>query len=272
MSSRKAAIIFGLGHIGTSLAARLVKRGWSIEGWDGNPKAVRFCESKRLISSKEVRARIAVVALPESAVGDRAFKKKLAQLEPGALVTDVFSSKGPGVRELERFCHKHGLRYGWSHPLAGREGQGAASFDASIFDKASVLIDSQAKGDVRRELGAFWREAGCKVFEVSTKAHQRQMAAGSHLMHALAFSLVHTLKDQLSVSPSVRGTTRVAKSSPEAWATILSSNKKELRASIARLSKELARVSRLIGQEDNRALARYLREAHEKRMQWENES
>ncbi len=276
---RREIVILGLGHIGASLAAALSVRGWKVWGWDKSAATLRLCRREGWVyhvvrGNLEVQTHnlLCVVALPELAVHDAKFKELLAQLPHGTIVTDVFSSKAVGTRELARMCSNHGLRFAWSHPLAGREGRGAASADASIFSGASVLIDSAAPTAVRSELTRFWRALDCTVEILSTTAHQKRMAMGSHLMHVLAYSLMHVMGETKTPSPSVLGVTRVAKSNPEAWASILSSNSKEVAQAVSALLTGLKKTSALIQGGDLEALTKHLAEAQRLRLKLEGAS
>lgn len=293
-------VVLGLGHIGASLAARLSGRGVRVWGWDKNPESARFCRSrgwlcgvlssplesgranrsggKRVECSVEFEhGAICVVALPESAVRDTRFCELLSTLPRYAIVTDVFSSKGRGTAELKRLCAQYGLRAAWTHPLAGREGSGVASADPTIFEEALVLIERGAPRALRSELERFWQSVGCRVEAVSTAEHQKRMARGSHLMHVLAYSLVHAFRNGAAgaglrsvASPSVLGATRVAKSDPEAWSAILLSNSREVLAAVRGLSAELEKSSRLIKRGNGAALAKHLASAQKARLAMES--
>ena len=276
---RREIVILGLGHVGASLAAALSIRGWKVWGWDKSAAAVRYCRKEGWVyhvvrSGIDIQTHnlLCVVALPEIAVHDVKLKELLVHLPHGTIVTDVFSSKSAGVQELAHICGMHGLRYGWSHPLAGREGRGAASADPAIFNGAHVLIDSNAPTAVRSELTRFWRALDCGVDAISTANHQKQMAMGSHLMHVLAYSLMHVLEEGKKPSPSVLGVTRVAKSNPDAWASILASNSREVQVAVTRLIRGLKKTSTLLKAGDTAALAKYLAEAQRLRIKLEEKS
>jgi prephenate dehydrogenase len=272
---KKSVVILGLGHIGASLAARLSAKGWRVLGWDKSAAAVKLCRRKGWIAGAWEPAPqahnpgLCLIALPETAIGDRGFLRALARLEKGMLVSDVFSSKGAAVAKLRAACASNGLRYAWSHPLAGREGQGAASADAGIFEGAVCVLDAGAKFRERRELAAFWRAVGCRVEYMSRQKHQRLMATGTHLMHVLAFAVARSVGRHGKVTPSVLGVTRVAKSSPEGWAAILTSNKEEVAAASRALAREITRVAALVRSGRLRELERYLRAARAVRTRME---
>jgi prephenate dehydrogenase len=275
---KKSVLILGLGHIGASLAARLSSKGWRVLGWDKSAAAVKLCRRKGWIAgvwapaSRAGRPQnpgLCLIALPETAIGDRSLLRALARLERGTLVSDVFSSKGAAVAKLQAACASNGLRYAWSHPLAGREGQGAASADPTIFEGAACVLDSGAPARARRELAAFWRAVGCRVEYMSRQKHQRLMASGTHLMHVLAFAVAHAVGRHGKVTPSVLGVTRVAKSSPEGWAAILASNRKEVAAASRALAREITRMAALVQSGRSRELERYLRAARSARVRME---
>lgn len=276
---RREAVLFGLGHIGASLAGALAGRGWKSWGWDRNAAAVRYCRERGWLAGAlgakpefESHNLLCLIALPEAAVDDPKLAAMLARLPAGTIVTDLFSSKGEASAALRRTCGDLGLRYGWSHPLAGREGSGAASADPLIFERARVLVDAGAPADVRAELARFWKGLGCVVEHVTTAEHQKRMACGSHLMHVLAFSLMHAIGDTPAATPSVLGATRVAKSNPEAWASILISNRESVAASVDRLQSQLKKVTRLLRSTRGRALLQYLLEAQRRRLRLEEEA
>ncbi|MBI3556334.1 MAG: histidinol-phosphate transaminase [Deltaproteobacteria bacterium] len=247
-------------------------------------RALRFCRKEGWVyhvarADLEVQTYnlLCVVALPEAvmALRDAKVKEMISRLPSNTIVTDVFSSKSRGTLELARLCAAHGLRFGWSHPLAGREGSGAASADPAIFSGALVLVDSGAPTTVRSELTRFWQALDCKVELLSTAVHQKRMAMGSHLMHVLAYSLMHVLEKDgegcgKSASPSVLGITRVAKSNPDAWASILFSNRKEVLSAVTCLIQGLRKTSALLKAGDTQALTKYLAEAQRLRLQLES--
>lgn len=279
---KKTIVIIGLGHIGASLAASLSARRWCVLGWDKDQKTLNYCLRKGWIdrvlgpsAAAKCKNIICVVASPEMAVSDAEFRKVLKFLPDSTLVTDVFSSKGRATTELGRILVAHEqlrakkLRHVWSHPLAGREGRGPASADPTIFTGAKVLINEKGTEADLHILTKFWRSLDCSVSLMSTQEHQRQMARGSHLVHVLAYSLVHSLGEMRTASPSVLGATRVAQSNPQAWASIFMSNSTELKKSVTGLERELKKTLNLIRSGDTDKLARHLAVAHRVRLDFE---
>jgi prephenate dehydrogenase len=204
-------------------------------------------------------AALCVVAVPESAAMSAQVRSFLAVVDRSTVVTDVFSSKGDATKAIQGFCRARGLRFGWSHPLAGREGSGAASADARVFDGATVVIDSKSSSDVKAALERLWRSQGCRIERMSTREHQKSMGHGSHLMHAVAFALSKVVaRGGGRPSPSVMGATRVASSKPEAWSEILVSNRRETVKALASLERELKGVAKLLREKKVTHLVRYL--------------
>lgn len=276
---KRQILILGLGHIGASLAARLAREGWGVWGWDKDPVALAHSRRRGWIyhvagaeSVPGPAAKLCVVALPERAVESAELVAMLAGLSRGTIVTDVFSSKGAATRRLAERCKALGLRYVWSHPLAGREGSGAASADPEIFQQATVIVDSKARAADRRAVVSFWRGLGCEIELMSADEHQKSMARGSHLMHVLAFAAARVVAEGGRVSPSVLSATRVACSSPEAWAEILRSNGDELAQAIGHFERELKAVSKLLRVSKPDRLRDYLSQARKLRLKMENRS
>lgn len=275
MKTQKQIMILGLGHIGASLAAKLSKDGWRVWGWDKNVATMKYCLRKKwvhdVVGADNMPARecgLCVLALPEDAVYDETFLPLLRSLPKHIVITDVFSSKGAATRRLNALCKSLALKSAWSHPLAGREGSGAASADAQIFKNAVVLVDAGSK--VNSRVASFWKSVGCRVEKISTRGHQKSIALGSHLMHVIAYSSVRVVARGARLSPSVMGTTRVARSNPVAWTNILLSNQLEVTRAIRVFSRELDRLAKLIESGDAGGLqarltgARRLREKIER--------
>lgn len=249
----------GLGHIGASLAAKLSSEGWGVWGWDKSAAAVKHCQRKKWLyqvagvdNLPSRGCELCIVATPESAVDDAAFLKILKNLPKHMIVSDVFSSKGAATKRLGAHCKSLRLKFAWSHPLAGREGQGAESSDAAIFKNAVVLVDASASAALR--VAKFWKSMGCKVEKVSTSTHQKSLALGSHLMHVIAYSSVRVVDRGARLSPSVLGVTRVARSNAVAWAGILLSNQLEVSKAVRAFSRELDGLLRLIESGDEGGL------------------
>jgi prephenate dehydrogenase len=106
---------------------------------------------------------------------------------------------------------------------------------------------------------------------MAPEAHDRALAAFSHLPHVLAFSL--TAQSQVAAIPralfaglgSFRSATRVAASSPEMWRDIFLENRKPLLIAVDRQAREIASLRKKIAAGDGAGLLRYLSAAQDKR-------
>jgi len=227
--------IVGLGHIGASLALRLARRV-ELAVHDTDPGAVVWvCEhAPGAVSGWEgvVAAEVVLVASPTPTVP--AVLGALASSGATGLVLDVASVKGALVGQRPA-----GLRHLSVHPMAGREGAGAASADPAILDGSTwafVLDGSEMDADVATALTLVLDLLGAAaVVGVSWESHDAVLAAVSHLPHALAEAM-GLLLASAEVAPvgwwlasgSLRDATRVARSDPHRVAEMLVPNRDEL--------------------------------------------
>ncbi len=177
----------------------------------------------------------------------------------GALITDVGSTKRNIVRAAERLAATRSLRFVGSHPLAGSEQAGYSVARADLFRGATVVVTPTEA----TELGAlkktteFWEALGARVSSLDPEAHDRTVAAISHLPHLIACALVD---GAARVEPSAlelaargfRDTTRVAAGDPDMWTEIFLANRDALSATVEAFREALADLQRAIdaGQAD----------------------
>ncbi len=156
-------------------------------------------------------------------------------LAPGALVTDVGSTKSDVHAGVGNYLHAAGHLFLGSHPMAGSEKQGIEHARAELFHDATVVITNEHRVavDVVQRLTHFWMQLGARTITVEPQLHDRLVAAISHTPHLLsALTARAAISDEaLSLdtlrqlaSTGFRDTTRVGGGAPELWADILSQN------------------------------------------------
>lgn len=263
--------VIGLGAIGGSLAwqARLagVPRvvGFSPSRGDA-VQALRASAVTELADSaaRALRgAELAVLAVPARATLELIGKLGSA-LEPGAVLTDVCSVKGPVVaRALDAGL---GDRFAGGHPLAGTHESGFAAARPDRLRGCVVYVCETGTpgGDsAARQVAGFWeRTLEAQPILIDAAAHDRQLAWTSHLPQAVASALAKTLADQglsgVSFGTGARDTTRLAASSPEMWIDILLYNRGAVAAALAAAEGELAQLRGLLDAGDAEGLREYL--------------
>lgn len=171
-----------------------------------------------------------------------------------ALVTDVGSTKGGIVRTAQRLAAGRPLQFVGSHPMAGSERSGYGVARADLFRGATVIVtpsETSAPAAVKG-VTAFWEGLGAgRVVTLDPDAHDRAVAAISHLPHLVACALVDGVArlDPAAFDVAARGfrdTTRIAASDPEVWEEIFLANRQALGTSIREFLRALAELAKLI--------------------------
>jgi prephenate dehydrogenase len=128
-----------------------------------------------------------------------------ASLSPGAVITDVASTKGAILARADAA----GLRFVGGHPMAGLEVTGYEAGRADLFDgRPWVIVPGRVASPADVDLVESLAEAcGGRPVELDAAVHDRAVAAISHLPLLLAAALVET----------VAGTS--AGTAPENWST-----------------------------------------------------
>ena len=268
--------VIGLGAIGGSLAwqsrlagiARVV--GYSRSRAEG-VAALRASAISEIADSpaRAVRgAELVVLAVPLAPTLEL-IGRLAASLEPGAILTDVCSVKGP---VMARAVHAGiGDRFAGSHPLAGTHLSG---FDGARPDRLRGCVvyvcesDSAGAHQTARGVMRFWEEVlEAHPILIDAAAHDRQLAWTSHLPQAVAYALAKVMADRrlggVSYGTGARDTTRLAASSPEMWLDILLQNREHLGDALAEVERGVSDLRRLIDTGDRQGLEQYLETARE---------
>lgn len=227
--------LLGVGLIGGSvgLAAR-ARLSAHVAGWDPDEAALRAALRGGAIDEAAPTAadlgdaEIAVAAVPVAAMEGHV--RELARRLPGAVVTDVGSTKGPLMAAIDA------PNYVGGHPLAGAETAGVASAREDLFDGATWYLTPRPRtpGVLYERLARFVAGLGAVPTAVDADDHDRRMAAISHLPHVVANALVAQAAEALggealpATGPSFRDATRVAGANPELWAQIYRANRAAL--------------------------------------------
>jgi len=185
---------------------------------------------------------------------------------PGALVTDVGSTKRGIVAVAERLAaDRRDVQFVGSHPMAGSEKAGYAVSRPDLFQGATVVLtptESNAPAAVK-SVGELWTAVGARVVTFEPDAHDRAVAAISHLPHVVAWALVDAVGrfEPEAFGVAARGfkdTTRIAAADPDVWREILLGNRDAIVDSVAVFRAALDDLERLVAQGDGTALTALL--------------
>ena len=174
-----------------------------------------------------------------------------------AVLTDVGSTKAAIVRTADALHREKPLAFIGSHPMAGSDRSGYHVSRADLFKGALVILtptETSALPALER-VREFWQTLGARVTTLDPTAHDRAVAAISHLPHLVADALVETV---LRMDPrfldvaagGFRDTTRIAASNPTVWREIFQENREALGEALATFRRALDDLDRLVGSGD----------------------
>lgn len=233
--------VIGLGLIGGSLARALRSAGavGEIRGFDTDPLQRRLAVELGVVTrafdtAAEAVAGADVVALAVPVLHTaEALEDCLLGLRPGAVVTDVGSTKQSVLADVAGVCGSVPPWFVAGHPIAGTEKSGVANAVADLFHNHRVILTPHPAQDpaALAAVEALWAATGARVVRMEPAQHDAVFAATSHLPHVLAYSFVDMLARLDStgeIFPNAGGGfrdfTRIASSSPEMWHDIVRAN------------------------------------------------
>lgn len=237
-----------------------------VVGWSDRPQRLRQARSRGAIDRGTTwikdavcEADIVVLALPVSTIWGLAPTVSIV-MRPGAVLTDVGSSKGLIIRKVERRLQRLQRRLGKSvrfigaHPLAGSEQRGILAARGDLFEQSICILTRTTQTDLRAlaSVRRLWEGVGSRVRVMDPIRHDALLAATSHMPHLLAWCLVaaSAREAQVVMAPSFLEMTRIAKSDPELWYDILLSNRTAILAAMRRFGKCWNTLHRAIATDD----------------------
>ncbi|NNC89006.1 MAG: prephenate dehydrogenase/arogenate dehydrogenase family protein [Akkermansiaceae bacterium] len=279
MSDFKRIAILGPGLLGGSIALGLKRRDREVEVvmWGRSPErvaAVQACGFDHVTADLGLAVKgadLVILAVPVGAMEDLAARLVKEGLDPEAFVTDVGSVKTLPHRSAGRVLQQAGIRFIGSHPMAGSEQSGFESADPDLLVGAPCILTNDhglPDGEVNR-LVAFWASLGARAAVMSATEHDRLVARISHLPHVLAVvcALVslEQEEDGSLAGGGLRDTSRVAAGDPEMWTEILLENREAVAGPLQASISMLQRLSELIEDGSQQALATVLEDAQRRR-------
>jgi prephenate dehydrogenase len=193
--------LLGLGLIGGSLARALHDDGWNVAAWTpaGTGPRAALAAGAVDVASTTIEgavqgADLVVLAAPVSAcldLVDRLGGAARAALEPGAVVTDVASTKVL----LMRRAAARGIRFVGGHPMAGRETSGFGASDRDLFrGRPWVVVAPEVDDDAGvAAVEAMARTCGARPVRMTAADHDAAVAGVSHVPLVLAAALVEAV-------------------------------------------------------------------------------
>ena len=268
--------ILGVGLLGGSLglAVQSVVSGCTIAGYGHRRSTLETALTTGAVNEvydepgPAVRGAELVVLCTPVGLFEGLLREIAPALEPGAVVTDVGSTKRAVVAAAERVLPA-GVRFVGSHPMAGSEKRGVEFARADLFRGARCITTPTQRTDAEALAGVegFWRMLGMQVVRLSPGEHDRLVSDVSHLPHAVAAAVV-AVQEDAALGVAGKGfldATRIAGGDGGLWRDILLDNRDNLRAGVGRLKDKLDELLALLDRGDGEALKAWLDAAAERR-------
>ncbi|MFN7103459.1 MAG: prephenate/arogenate dehydrogenase family protein [Pseudorhizobium sp.] len=256
--------LIGIGLIGSSIARDVKALGLAKEVAISTRSAetLRRAEELQLGTSYTASAAEAVkdadlviVSVPVGA-SEEVARQIAATLKPGAIVTDVGSTKASVIAQMAPHM-PDGVHFIPGHPLAGTEKSGPDAGFEGLFQGRWCIFTPLPDTDPEalRKLTAFWTALGSRIDEMDPQHHDKVLAIVSHLPHIIAYNIVGTADDLETVTESevikysasgFRDFTRLAASDPTMWRDVCLHNREAILEMLARFSEDLAYLQRAI--------------------------
>lgn len=245
-------LIYGMGMMGASLAHALRKQGTRVDGVVRSEKSrqdiARLNLAEDIFLSGSVTTEIfddydlVVLCIPIVQELDL-----LSRLKARTMITNI-SSTAAAARENYRAS----LRFVASHPMCGSDLQGPAAFVPDLYaGKLCFIIEGTPYLADQEKVIEFWQSIGMKTFCIRGEDHDAMLAYLSHGPHLLSSLLVRWARPALRFAKgSPLGVTgggfkdmaRIAGSNPEMWASILQTNREEVRRALQEFEQGLREV------------------------------
>ncbi|MBA1346738.1 MULTISPECIES: prephenate/arogenate dehydrogenase family protein [Rhizobium] len=256
--------LIGIGLIGSSLAYDIRRLGLAREivVATRSPDTLKRAEELGLgdhytASSQDAvtDADLVIVSVPVGA-SESVAKEISGNLKPGAIVTDVGSTKASVIAQMLPHMPDN-VHFIPGHPLAGTEKSGPDAGFPGLFEGRWCIFTPVAGTDetALKRLRSFWEALGSKVDEMDAEHHDKVLAIVSHLPHIIAYNIVGTADDLETVTESevikysasgFRDFTRLAASDPTMWRDVCLHNRDAILEMLARFSEDLAYLQRAI--------------------------
>ena len=256
--------LIGIGLIGSSIAHDIKRLGLAKEVVISTRSAETLKRAEELKlgdrytpSSAEAvdDADLVIVSVPVGA-SESVAKEIAAHLKPGAIVTDVGSTKASVIAQMQPHMPSN-VHFIPGHPLAGTEKSGPdAGFPGLFKGRWCIFTPVQGTDETAiKTLRGFWETLGSRVDEMDPEHHDKVLAIVSHLPHLIAYNIVGTADDLETVTESevikysasgFRDFTRLAASDPTMWRDVCLHNRDAILEMLSRFSEDLASLQRAI--------------------------
>jgi prephenate dehydrogenase len=273
---KKIAII-GLGLMGSSLGLALKKRraDMCIRSYARRPETRQRAleigavdEVFETPASAVAGADLIVICVPIWSIAELA-KALVPALKPGAVVTDVGSTKTElAVHMAGCFAGSEACFVG-SHPIAGSEKTGVDAGNPDLYARRLAVVCPTGKtpAAAKEAVSSLWKSVGSEVVEMSAEQHDATLASTSHLPHMVAAALARSVGIEKAgfCGTGFKDTTRVASGSADMWVDIIDTNRAALEAELDHFHEQLQGLIAILRKGGSTDIRRWLEEAADRR-------
>ena len=273
--------IIGLGLMGGSFGRTLVKKGYTVFGYDVNPDTMLKAELMRAFTAPLDENNAGEVDLLVSAVNPKVFEiateKFLPLLKSGAVVSDFCGVKRVTVAVMKTWAEKYkDLNFIGGHPMAGREFSGIEHSSIVLFEKASmILVPVKADIFTLDKIKEFYLSAGFeRVVITDAEHHDKVIAYTSQLCHIVSNAFIKNAQaDNRSgySAGSFRDLTRVARMDPALWTELIALNRDNALNELDELIASLNKYRAAIEKGDDEELSRLFKEGNDRKIKIESD-
>lgn len=201
-----------------------------------------------------------ILCVPVGAYGD-VMARVAHHLAPGAVLSDVGSTKGSVLRDLQPLLPE-GVHLVPAHPMAGTEFSGPDAGFATLFEGRYTILTPPPGTDPAavEKVREMWRRCGAMIECMDAQTHDKVVAIVSHLPHLIAFTICGTADDLSEetresvlkfAASGFRDFTRIAGSDVAMWRDVFLNNREAVLEMLARFTEDAQAFGRAIrwGQE-----------------------
>ena len=270
---RKTIMIVGLGLIGGSIAKALSAfTPHRVLGMDDDPEVLDEAVACGAIERRGYEEDLPETDIlwlclyPQAAV--EFARKHGAMLKPECIVTDACGIKNAVCPQLQELSHELGFVFVGGHPMAGKERNGFAVSEATLFRGASyLLVPCGAPQWAESTMEELALQMGFgRVVKTTPEHHDEMIAYTSQLPHALACAYVLSPRcpgHKGYSAGSYRDVSRVARINETLWTELFLENREALSRELSTLIENLNAIQTAIDAEDAETLKGLLRQGRE---------
>jgi prephenate dehydrogenase len=283
-AKRRRLTIVGLGLIGGSLGMAVRAAGLDLEvvGHNRSHAAAGKAQKLGAIDRAEWNlpralegAGVVVLAVAPAAV-EKVMTDIAPHLEPGAIVTDVTSTKVDVLAWAERLLPE-GSHFVGGHPMAGKETAGIEAAEAGLFRGATwcIVPGRRCAPEAVTEVERLVQAVGARPYYLDAEEHDAYVAAVSHLPFIASAAIVRTAasgpawRDMARLAAGgFRDATRTASGDVRMHVDICRTNRAQVERWLDAYAEEVRRVRDLIAADDAGGLEAFFEAAKEARDGW----